>query len=127
MLQKVGYLAQIKYGRRTGTPYIRFKMERKLILVRFYACKRHNVMRCLGLAFTTGYKLNKAFPLKRLNRWHAKRRYTYAYRGLRQPNVIWLSMDLTFSAGMTPAIFAKYLGYFRIREGWFRKHIGFSM
>ena len=126
VLQRMGYLPQIRYGRRTKNPYLRFKMERKLILLRFFGCTRHPIKRCKGILISTGYKLNRTVSLTVLNDWHFKRRYTYAYRVPKQPNVVWLGLDLSFSGGMTTTIFKRHLDYFRLREGWFRKHIGFS-
>jgi hypothetical protein len=74
-----------------------------------------------------GYTMNQPVPLERLNLWHARNRYTYAYRLTRRPQSVWLLLDLTFSAGMTPQIFQKHFEYFRQNEQRFRKHIGFRL
>lgn len=125
-MQSMGYVPTI--GRsRSGSPNVRMKVEGKLVIIFFYGCSKHPIKRCLGVQIAAGYTMRQPVSLHKMNLWHARNRYTYAYRMTSRPRSVWLLLDLTFSAGMTPQIFQKHFEYFRQNERKFRKHIGFQL
>lgn len=131
LLTSRGLPAQIAYGKTSGNPYVRSKVDGFTFSVYLFACdKQEKPYRCKGIQFYSGYKMAQPLSLMQMNEWNRTKRYARGYAD-RDPatgayNRARIEMDLSFSGGMTRNIFMAHFGLFRRLNKAFRQHIGFN-
>ncbi|QAY79001.1 YbjN domain-containing protein [Sphingosinicella sp. BN140058] len=106
-----------------GDPIITSKHDGSTFKILFYNCTDHK--NCATVQFHSGYDLDAAIPLDKINAWNKSQRFGRAYVDEEGDPIIQMDLDLD-DGGISKALFADNLEYWTSVLDQFEEHIGYD-
>jgi hypothetical protein len=120
-LQGAGYTAKLGTDK-VGDPMITSGVSGTTFQIFFYNCTDHK--ECATVTFHSGYDLNSAPSLERMNEWNRGKRFGRAYLDKENDPILEMDVDLD-DGGLSSALFIDNIEFWSSVLADFEKHVGY--
>ena len=120
-LQSGGYAATLGTDK-IGDPMVTSGVGGTTFQIFFYNCTAHR--ECATVTFHSGYDLNQAVGLERINEWNRTKRFGRAYLDGEADPILEMDVDLD-DGGVSSLLFIDNIEFWASVLGDFERHIGY--
>ena len=120
-LQGAGYAARLGTDK-VGDPMVTSGISGTTFQIFFYNCTNHR--ECATVQFHSGYDLNTAPELSRINEWNRTKRFGRAFLDGENDPILEMDVDLD-DGGVTPALFIDNIEFWASILPDFERFIGY--